>query len=198
MVNPDYAINFINTTTTVMATVFGFTIIFFVFWYENVGKNLKSKLGTKLKGFRLKKYYNKFEENFFKKFLKGKIFFSKLTFDRVFNITKLDFLYVFIKEKTENKFFKYKYEKLNYRKLLIFIIFLILVTFSLGLIMDNIRLLLAITEFSEGQLIQDPTVSEVLSDIYTNFVTFMMLVFVFFLLITANSLEYEKLDKGNG
>ena len=80
MTNPDYAISFLNTTSTVMATVFGFTIIFFVFWYENIGKHIELKLGKILKGYRLIKFYNKFEKTFFNNFLNGKIPFSKITY----------------------------------------------------------------------------------------------------------------------
>jgi len=65
MVDPDYVINFVNLSTQVHATLIGFIIIFWIFWYENIGKDLKMNLGKRIKMVTFWKGYNKFEKVFF-------------------------------------------------------------------------------------------------------------------------------------
>ena len=73
MTNPDYAVAFFNVTTVVTATILGFVILSWIFWWENLGKNIKFELGKRIKYYSIKKFYIDFERNFFKSFERSKI-----------------------------------------------------------------------------------------------------------------------------
>ena len=98
MVEPEYAINFLTISTQVYATLIGFILIFWIFWYENVGKGLRLKLGKRIKMFTLLKVYNKFEKTVSKNFLKSRFLFTNKTIGYFFRRIKFLFLYYKLKE----------------------------------------------------------------------------------------------------
>ena len=195
MIEPEYVINFLNIITQVTATILGLTIIFWVFWYENIGKYLKLKLGIRLKGFKLIKYYNKFERTFLINFLKGKILFTDKRYGDLVRVTRLGFLYVKIKNKTKNKIFSYKYTKMNY--IIVALIYLFIVVVGIGSIniLDNVEILHRITKFTREQLMDDPTVLPLIDRLSNNFTLFMVIYFIFVITIFLHSLLKHKKKK---
>ena len=156
MAEPDFAFQYISILSEIIITLLGFVIIFWVFWYENIGKNLKLNLGKRMKGFTLLLYYDKFENKFFKKFIEGKLLFTDKTYGDILRITKLGLLYVKIKERTKNLKFVYTRKIINYHILFSFYLFLILLGFGVSAILRNVRLMYAMTKFSKEQLMKLP------------------------------------------
>ena len=196
MTDPDYAINFINITTQIIATILGFTIIFWVFWYENIGKNLKLELGKKLKGFRLIKFYNKFERDFLNNFLKGKIPFTRIAYEDIFRIAGLALLYVKIKNKTKDKMFKYTRKIINYHVVISLYLFMALIGVGVNTILENVRILFTITKFSEEQLTQDLTLPRIINKSFENFNVFILIFFIYiFVILAYTMIEYKKVNQ---
>ena len=61
MVDPNNALNFINMTTQIVATLLGLLVIARVFWYENTGKLLKDDFGHRF--FQIRKYIYKIQSS---------------------------------------------------------------------------------------------------------------------------------------
>ena len=57
-----YVIEYFSTTSQIVTTILGFTIIIWIFWYENIGKNLKLQFGKEIKDIKVKDFYKNFEK----------------------------------------------------------------------------------------------------------------------------------------
>jgi len=192
---PDFAFQYISILSELLITLLGFIIIFWVFWYENIGKELRLNLGKRMKGFKLLYYYMKFEKKFFRKFIHSKIFFSRKTYGDILVITKLGWLYLFVREKTQNKTFKYTRKIINYNILLSFYFFLALVGIGIQIIMDNISFLNAFTRFSKEQISIDTSLPNIIDKVTQNFLIFLLAFFVYLVIIMFYSLSYYKIKR---
>jgi hypothetical protein len=182
MVDPDYAVNFINITTEVIATIVGFLPIFFIFWYENIGKFLPTYYQTKRKEIKFTNFYEFLERKYLIKFTnKEKI--------KIFQALKFDFIYLKLREKTINKNIIYEYRRVNYYSLFTIALFLTLILLGLQALYYNITVLFALPNFSKEQLSTDQTYGKVLQMIENSFNQLLISVIFFILIVTVQSVQ---------
>lgn len=188
MVNPEYAINYINIVTEVIATIVGFLPIFFIFWYENIGKFQPTYYGIKRREKKIINTYKFLEKKYLKKFTdKEKI--------KIFQALKFDFIYLKIKEKTKYKIIIFEYRKLNYSQLFTVAFFLTFIILGLQALYYNITVLSALTNFSKEQLSTDQTYGDVLKIIENSYNQFIISVIIFIMVVILQSVY--RLSKGS-
>jgi len=194
MTNPDYAVAFFNVTTVVTATILGFVILSWIFWWENLGKNIKFELGKRIKYYSIKKFYIDFERNFFKSFERSKIPipYSKKTYGDILRITKIGLLYVIFKRRIEKIDFKTEYKIINYEKMFFLMYILVLIFIGVYYIIRNISILYSITNFTREKLLENPTFQPILLDSYTFFIIFMSAFLFFIITIILHSFNYKR------
>ena len=188
MATPEYAMDFIQITSEVTATLLGFLVIFWIFWYENIGKKLPVDFGRKKMGFRWLKFYMKFERNFFLRLLIARIPipFSKSRYIDIFKKFKILNIYRFIKKRTKNKWIRIEYKKVNYALIFTMTLFLIVIALGANFLDNTVRLQLATTNFTEEQLKNDTSLNIVLQRLFNDYEQFYS---IFFITITITIVQ---------
>ena len=185
MVNPENAVNFINIATQVTATLLGFGIFAYFFWYENVGKQIEVEITQRLKGFRIFRRDGKFH----KKIIMNK----KPLFMRFKKITKIfgsHIIYNYFKDKWVKYQFTQANSKFYYRAFIVGLFFTIIM-FGAGILIYNISILYRTSQFTNDQLTNDPLFSTVLNTIQENFEAFIAGFLIIFMIIVIETIGYE-------
>jgi hypothetical protein len=193
MIEPDYAFDFIGLTTQIITTILGFTIVFWIFWYQFIGSKLKLELGKRIKAYTVLYYYRKFENKFFDNFIHGRIPFTKKNYGYVLRVTKLGFLYVKIRNATKDKKYIYVRKIFNWNILVSYYVFGVVIMYGVSAIYQNVLLLFTITKFSKEQLIQEPNLYKIVNTANINFGGFLLIFSLYiFLILTYTIFEYKK------
>jgi hypothetical protein len=201
MATPEYAMNFILITSEVTATLLGFLVVFWIFWYENIGKKLPVDFGKRKIGYRWLKFYMKFERKFFIKFLIAKIPFPfiKIRYIDVFKKIKLLNLYGLLKKKTKNRWFRIEYKKVNYALIITISLFFVVILTGANFLHHTVAVQLATTNFTEEQLQNDTSLNIVLQRIFNDFEQFYTFFFITITLTIVQSVQIlvKKMDISN-
>lgn len=192
MTNPDYAIEFLNITTQATATLLGFTIISWIFWWENLGKNIKFEGESKITYHYFINGYRKIETTFLDYFLFGHIPFTNRIYGSLIRYIKFDFLYGLIKQKTQGITYKSEIKKVNYFKLFLLYFIFVLILIGVYYIGINATVLKATTEYSMEELTIDPTFQPLIDESLSVFHFFIGAFAVFIITILLHSFFYKK------
>lgn len=176
MIEPQYVLNLLSITTQVTATILGFLIVFWIFWYENIGKKIDFVYGTRYIG---KKYYvcfKKFENDFLNNFLRSNITLTHITYSQIFSKTKLLVLYLKIKNWLKWKWvYRLKYKKYNYETIFTaFLFFSVLMIGAIFVILFNVSYIVTFTKFTTEQLCEDQSLYLLVETVHQNFNLFMI------------------------
>ena len=192
MTTPDYAIEFFNITITVTATILGFSIVSWVFWWENLGKNIKFEIESKITYYYFKNGYKKLEEIFLRYFLRANFPIFNKTYGEIFKFTKFDLLYRLIKQKTDEWVYITETKKVNIVKLVFFMFILFLIAIGVYYIGLNVFLIRITTKFTLEELTEDPTFQSIISNSFIMFLFFIGAFTIFISAIISHSFYYKK------
>lgn len=189
MVNPEYAVNFVSIATQVTATLLGFGIFSYFFWYENVGVKIKIEITQKLKGFRVFRRNGKFHKKIIMN--KNPLFVKFKKFTKIFGT---HIIYNFL----EGKWIKYHYKKANsdfYYRAFVVILFFMIILFGAGIVTYNISFLNTTSQFSNEQLAVNMPFKNGLNTVQEYFQAFIGGFIMVLLIIVIETIGFEYKEK---
>lgn len=190
MTEIQYVIEHFSTTSQIVTTILGFTIIIWIFWYENIGKHSKLQFGEKIKDINIKNFYRNFEKLILEKTIyrnlkKGRlpILLIKKSYNDLFDFLKLYHLYNIIKNKIKDKSLRYKYKKLNYGVFFSIYIFAMLVSWGIYFLNRVSRALWFIAKSTHEQLQNDSSIPPFIDSVQSDFKIFLIIFSLFITMI---------------
>ncbi len=190
MTNPEYAIEFIKQSTSLIATMLGFSIISWIFWWENFGKNSYVK-NRKISHHKLGESYKKFEQKILNKILLIKMPIVNKRLAQITRHLKLDLLYKELKNKTEEITFKTDSSIQSTINTIMVIFILILILLSSRYLVMSSEFMILITDYSSQQLSSNPNFKTNIDIFFESFKLIIIIFTLYIVTIVFHTLKEE-------